>query len=298
MSYGVIYNRTDTVDIPDEWDPKITTPPGLYLMSTAVSWASGFSCSLSFLRSINTIFNVISFGVMWAMYSSKWRSLAFLDAAAHAATLSLYPVHFFFGFMFYTDSGANCFTLLYLWFSDSSRGTRGLLTASIFGCLAILFRQTSVAWCLFGFATACLRDLVQAQASAKKEELHESAVRFRALCYPHAWFERYQPPRFAVLYPQVNFCGPLNLTTVFSFLSTGISNAPMLISKRWPLLIPLALFTVCMIKNGGSVAVGDKENHMFSFHIAQLCYFSIATAAMHPASTLIDPRRSVLVWAA
>ncbi len=184
MPYGVIYNCTNTVDVPDEWDPKITTPPGLYLVSAAVSWASGFSCSLSFLRSINTIFNVISFCVMLAIYASKWRSLAFLDAAANAATLSLYPVHFFFGFMFYTDSGANCLTLLYLWYSDSRRGTKGLLTASIFGCLAILFRQTSVVWCLFGFATVCLRDLVQ--ASAKKEELHESAVRFRALCSSHA----------------------------------------------------------------------------------------------------------------
>ncbi len=80
---------------------------------------------------------------------------------------------------------------------------------------------------------------------------------------------------------------------MFSFLLTGISNAPMLLSKLWPLLIPLALFTVFMVKNGGWVAVGDKEHHEFSLHIAQLCYFSIATAAMHPASTLLDPRRSV-----
>ncbi len=172
LSIALLLTR---VDNPDEWDPKLTTPPGLYLVSAAISWASGFSCSLSFLRSINTVFNVISFGVMWVMYSSKWRNLTFLDAAAHATTLSLYPVHFFFGFMFYTDSGATCLTLLYLWLSDSSRGTRGLLVASLVGCSAILFRQTSVVWCLFCFATVCLRDLVR--ASAKKEKLHES-VRF------------------------------------------------------------------------------------------------------------------------
>ncbi len=178
MSYGVTCYLTDMVYFPDDWDPKITTLPGLYLVAAAFSWASGLSCSLSFLRSINVVFNAISFVLMWKMYSSKWRNhLTFLEATAHAATLSLYPVHFFFGFMFYTDSGATCFTLLYLWLSDSSTGTRGMLVASLTGCLAILFRQTSVVWCLFGFATACLKDLVR--ASAKKEELHES-VRFRA----------------------------------------------------------------------------------------------------------------------
>uniref|UniRef100_M4B1K3 Dol-P-Glc:Glc(2)Man(9)GlcNAc(2)-PP-Dol alpha-1,2-glucosyltransferase n=1 Tax=Hyaloperonospora arabidopsidis (strain Emoy2) TaxID=559515 RepID=M4B1K3_HYAAE len=51
-----------TLPPPDEWDPKITTFPGLYLVSTlytnALSWINtgAYFCSVSVLRSVNVVF--------------------------------------------------------------------------------------------------------------------------------------------------------------------------------------------------------------------------------------------------
>ena len=39
----------------DDWDKKITTPPGLYLMSTLLHRLSGLACSLEFLRLSNFV---------------------------------------------------------------------------------------------------------------------------------------------------------------------------------------------------------------------------------------------------
>ncbi|CAN0376405.1 unnamed protein product [Discosporangium mesarthrocarpum] len=50
---------------------------------------------------------------------------------------------------------------------------------------------------------------------------------------------------------------------------------------RAPLLLPLVGFMVFLVANGGSIVVGDAENHAFrELHLAQLAYLSAVTASL------------------
>lgn len=98
------------------WDPMITTPPGLYYLSLAhiaslfpgfycVEAASSFfdMCSTSILRSINGVLAVICSIILYDIIIHLKPALGDRKAMLHAVVLSLYPLHWFFTFLYYTD---------------------------------------------------------------------------------------------------------------------------------------------------------------------------------------------------
>ncbi|KAI5429912.1 variant 6, glucosyltransferase [Lathyrus oleraceus] len=98
------------------WDPMITTPPGLYYLSLAyiaslfpglycVEAASSFLdvCSASFLRSINGVLAITCSIILYDIIIHLTPTLGDRKAMLHAAVLSLYPLHWFFTFLYYTD---------------------------------------------------------------------------------------------------------------------------------------------------------------------------------------------------
>ena len=96
----------------DEWDPKITTFPGLYLSSSLARGAgnSGMSfCNKDLLRLDNVVFG---FGVNLISYRLFRRNLDPSKAAAQSLMLSLYPIHFFYQLLYYTDVGSLFWVLL------------------------------------------------------------------------------------------------------------------------------------------------------------------------------------------
>ncbi|KAJ1409615.1 Alpha-2-glucosyltransferase Alg10 [Sesbania bispinosa] len=120
------------------WDPMITTPPGLYYLSLAhvaslfpgfysVQAASSFSdmCSAAILRSINGVLAVICSIILYDIITHLKPSLDDRKAMLHAMVLSLYPLHWFFTFLYYTDVASTTVVLaMYLaslkknyWFS-------------------------------------------------------------------------------------------------------------------------------------------------------------------------------------
>ncbi|CAE8724566.1 unnamed protein product [Polarella glacialis] len=234
----------------EEWDEKITTFPGLYVFSAALSRVSrpfgGQLCSPARLRADNAL---LSLGVQVLLYRLLRRRLPPAKAAAQALALSLYPIHFFCAFIYYTDVGSLFWALLVHDLATPSRGralpTSGrIVLAAVAGLVAILFRQTNAVWMMFSFGTAALGDL---------QSTHKWGPQLRG--------EELTP------------------SLLFTFAKALLLESRRLVFRLGPLLIPVLLFVAFVVHNG-SIVVGDKSNHEASVHWAQLAYLSAVTAAM------------------
>ncbi|KAK3756138.1 hypothetical protein RRG08_038156 [Elysia crispata] len=140
------------------WDPMITTLPGLYLAAVSLlqplASLQGIGlleiCTTFNLRVVNIIFASGNFVLLFFLSSKLNGSKKELRKEQsynilHALVLVLFPVLYFFTWMFYTDHGSAFFTLL-MYFCSLSGKHR---VASIAGIAAILFRQTNVIWVVF-----------------------------------------------------------------------------------------------------------------------------------------------------
>lgn len=102
------------------WDNKITTPPGLYLISTALHWASArlWPCSVSGLRSTNVLLGSFLPFVIKDVYLSLHHDPARAStkpethALQHGSAMAALPVLWFFNFLYYTDVASTLFVLL------------------------------------------------------------------------------------------------------------------------------------------------------------------------------------------
>ena len=105
-----------------EWDPKITTFPGLYVFAALPSWigaAVGLSgapawCTLSYLRGLNLLPALATPYLLLLLIRRLHPNTSPSDALANAVLLSLAPTHFFYHFLYYTDSLATVSALALL----------------------------------------------------------------------------------------------------------------------------------------------------------------------------------------
>ncbi|RHY11140.1 hypothetical protein DYB36_006767 [Aphanomyces astaci] len=134
------------VHLPDIWDPKITTFPGLYVVGTGfgsavhhalstfrVNVVAPSLCSLTVLRSINVLFNIGSLFLIVKLRCMKYAPDAITTGVVHGIVIALFPVHYFFSFLYYTDAGAVFFVLAMYFFAQRGRADRlrhGAMTMS------------------------------------------------------------------------------------------------------------------------------------------------------------------------
>mmetsp|Transcript_91987 Transcript_91987/g.297586 ORF Transcript_91987/g.297586 Transcript_91987/m.297586 type:complete len:473 (-) Transcript_91987:87-1505(-) len=244
-----------------EWDPKITTFPGLYVFGAALpnllgalspgSGAATLLCSLSFLRAVNVIFGI---GSLLVMHLLLKRRMSNGKAAAQALVLSMYPIHFFYTFLYYTDVGSLFWVLLthHLATPLPSRGLPSrarIFCASLAGLVAVAFRQTNAVWVMFTFGTAALADV---SASDK-------------------WAPRLSGSEGGDV--------GLSIGIIATFIWALICELPRLLSRLGTLLLPPALFVAFVVVNG-AVVVGDHSNHQAVIHWAQLAYLVAVTTSM------------------
>jgi len=149
------------------WDPKITTPPGLYVLSFIFYKITG-RCDLDALRFINalSLFAVFFFLLHTAPPVSprsakqlpSEKSTLFLPLASlcpqqiHSAlNICLFPPLFFFCALYYTDVASTLSVLLFTrhLLENNSRGPSTFFQACLSILLAIIslsFRQTNIFW--------------------------------------------------------------------------------------------------------------------------------------------------------
>ncbi|KAJ2559244.1 glucosyltransferase [Coemansia sp. RSA 1822] len=123
----------------DRWDPKLTTPPGLYIVSL-VARTFG-ACTLDRLRTVNCILGA---GLFWTVYALIRRTynVRSVRAAIEALALCMLPTSFFFAHVYYTDIASLLCVLLAQLLSMHKRH----IWAGVVGGAAVWMRQTNVVW--------------------------------------------------------------------------------------------------------------------------------------------------------
>ncbi|KAK0851609.1 glucosyltransferase [Friedmanniomyces endolithicus] len=152
----------------DVWDPKITTPPGLYLLSYVFSRLESFQeyiglshlrlvpldCSITGLRALNAVGLILLLLVVRLSYLQR----ASPETSAHhslfdhsALNIALFPPLFFFSALYYTDVWSALSVLAsYCFLTTAYRDKYGHWKRGIgllaLGLVSLMFRQTNIFW--------------------------------------------------------------------------------------------------------------------------------------------------------
>jgi len=134
-----------------QWDPKITTPPGLYILSYLL-YLAGQGCDIPTLRQTNASGIFFTWVPLFLLLKQQYKQQP--DSRAHAAhtalNICLFPPLFFFSALYYTDVVSTEVVLwsLYLRQNKTLKGMplrRGMVLV-LAGVAALCFRQTNVFW--------------------------------------------------------------------------------------------------------------------------------------------------------
>ncbi|EPX74702.1 dolichyl-phosphate-glucose-glycolipid alpha- glucosyltransferase Alg10 [Schizosaccharomyces octosporus yFS286] len=131
------------------WDPAITTPPGLYLLSYILKPILG--CSLFYLRFLNFALGVIGMPVILFDISKQLNS----KARGFPLVLSSLPPLWFSSLLYYTDTASTVITLLAY---DLALRNAAILS-SVFCFFSLFFRQTNIVWVGYIIYTLVSNDL-------------------------------------------------------------------------------------------------------------------------------------------
>ncbi|KAI9558010.1 hypothetical protein GHT06_014763 [Daphnia sinensis] len=243
------------------WDNRITTLPGLYLISVGAitplsKWFGENFCETHHLRLTNVALSLSSFVVyVWLTKTihqtsrecSTWKSIA------SALNLAIFPPLFFFSFLYYTDVAAAF--LVFLMYGLHLRGYN--IFAAIAGVAAVTVRQTSIVWVIL-VAVGCF-DLGLQQLLLKTKERKRNAI--------SSWHQ--------VQMISKNF---FHLAPA----SRKIQVISQLVMKLLPYIIVGLIFVAFVVLNDGLV-VGDRAAHQATIHVPQLFYlFGLVTVFAAP----------------
>ncbi|KAL2336625.1 hypothetical protein Fmac_011071 [Flemingia macrophylla] len=287
------------------WDPMITTPPGLYYLSLAhvaslfpgfycLEDASSFSdmCSAVFLRSVNGVLAVVFSVILYDIVTHLNPTINDRKAMLHAVVLSLYPLHWFFTFLYYTDvASVTAVLAMYLaslkknyWFS------------ALIGAFAVVIRQTNIIWVLFVACTEIIN--ISATHGKKDMKTTESYVSIK-----HGWgyatgtsiegvnLRRRKTVKSGDTIKQSSSSHASSPSFSSGFADEIWTILLTLWHMKWELLISFGPFLMVLVAFllfvywNGSVVLGAKEAHAVTPHFAQMLYFSLvsvlAQAPMH-----------------
>ncbi|KAI5807853.1 alpha-2-glucosyltransferase Alg10 [Peziza echinospora] len=259
------------------WDPKITTPFGLYALSyiyirlltpltyilsllSPTSTPTDALCTPALLRSLNAVGVAVILPLLIYRISRIGYGRGRQEAADTAASVAGFPLVWFFAGLFYTDVWGLVFLVAGWERVVVGKGGRweGWLGAGLSG-VAVLFRQTNVLWTAFlGVVWVVGRE--EKDKGEKEVDLQRIIGRAweEGTVYDPALSETTVVGDILTL-PLAALHSPL--TTLLAFL---------------PFLTVLLLFLAFVITNG-SIVLGDKSAHTAVIHLPQLLYFTLFT---------------------
>lgn len=230
-----------------EWDPKITTPPGLYLISVGILvplskiFGADF-CNLLSFRLINLLFTTGNFYVLSEIFKrTHKKGLSHHAILLSALNLTTFPLLYFFTFLYYTDCGSVFFTLLmYL-----HHIKRDHWVAAAYGGIAVLFRQTNIIWVFMVAAQESLHIMKEQLEGAckKKDSCPTNNIKLN----------------FYSIVQNIKYV--FNWATIYNLMYTNIG------------YITIGLSFITFVFVNKSIALGDKEAHQVCCNIPQLFYF-------------------------
>ncbi|KAJ2510615.1 glucosyltransferase [Coemansia sp. RSA 2049] len=223
----------------DAWDPKLTTPPGLYLVSSMALGPTNSRCTTAHLRLTNWILGLLVFWSVFAILRTLHPRLSAATTAAATLAVSITPVVFFFHHLYYTDTGSLLFVLLA--YAASLRDRH--LVAAALGFASLWFRQTNVVWAVvFVGGTAVLRRVrrVMGGIGGDGESLASETAQLVRWMVPRAG----ACERWRVI-----------MAVVAPYVCVGLA------------------FAAFVCANHGSIVLGDKAHHQAAIHLPQAMYF-------------------------
>ncbi|TDZ34078.1 Dol-P-Glc:Glc(2)Man(9)GlcNAc(2)-PP-Dol alpha-1,2-glucosyltransferase [Colletotrichum trifolii] len=266
-----------------EWDDKITTPPGLYILSKYyLTIMMRPECSVLDLRGVNII-AIIGLGIL-ATHCRHLIETRRSDASSppppvvlsfHSIHLgwniALFPVLFFFSGLYYTDVVSTLSVLAaYYHHLRRVREQRTSFLSDVgvivLGVVTLFMRQTNVFWVVVYMGGL---EAVSAVKSLRPKPVDKPDFETLGDCFKYyAW--RYSLGD--IHDPSLNTAWPDDL--FISILSIGVAaifNPLRVLGKVWPHIATMGLFAGFVAWNGG-VVLGDKSNHVATIHLAQMLY--------------------------
>ncbi|KAJ5666854.1 Dol-P-Glc:Glc(2)Man(9)GlcNAc(2)-PP-Dol alpha-1-2-glucosyltransferase [Penicillium macrosclerotiorum] len=256
------------------WDPKITTPPGLYLWSyllCAILLAlrgSPTQLDTEALRTTNVATTAVFLPFRLQTLSDaihKVRNTRPLGARLSHTVLNicLFPPLFFFSGLYYTDILALLVVVeAYNWDLKRASGGRYAILYSLgflaFGLLALVCRQTNIFW-----VSAFLGGLQVVRRVRHSSKACDSSD-YSAIVKRGLQNEIYDP-----LVSEASLEDYVK--TGISFAAASLKNPFLVIGSIIPHLIILGAFGAFVIWNDG-VVLGHKEFHTAGIHLAQMLY--------------------------
>ncbi|KAJ7169447.1 glucosyltransferase [Mycena filopes] len=240
----------------ETWDPKITTPPGLYILSLALKKAFMLKCNVPMLR-LTTMLPYLTLPLvltrLMCFHQRERIPARLLAPTIDALVLSAFPIAWFFGFLYYTEVPS----LLFVTGTVVAALQNKHWFAALLGLISCTFRQTNVVWVLYAYASSQLMYL------------------------------RFRRAPVGATKPLNQLHDPPALNATFGDVVQSVSSAPKILGDILPAFVPyasvLALFGAFVVWNGG-IVLGDKSNHIPSLHIPQVYYFfAFSTAFGWPA---------------
>ncbi|CAO2822350.1 unnamed protein product [Amaranthus hypochondriacus] len=279
------------------WDPMITTPPGLYYLSLAhvaslfpgflsLQKISKFSnlCSTATLRSVNGALAVICSDLVYETIKHLRPGLDRRKATLYTVVLSLYPLHWFFTYLYYTDvASLTVFLAMYLACLKKNYRLSALL-----GALAVCIRQTNVIWMLFVACDGIIDMLLVGNQNIQKSNTYiaeknqvtpkddfaaKPGVRRRKM----KSIEEVSRPEITrpIALSLSHFSGLLD-EFQYIFVQAWRSKWELVASFS-PFVVVLGSFVAFVYWNG-SVVLGAKDAHAVSPHFAQILYVAMVSA--------------------
>ncbi|KAI4356470.1 hypothetical protein L6164_000492 [Bauhinia variegata] len=303
------------------WDPMITTPPGLYYLSLAhvgslflgsypAGAASSFSdmCSISVLRSINGFLAVICSVIIYDIISHLKPTLGDRKTMLQTVVLALYPLHWFFTFLYYTDV-ASVTAVLATYLSCLKKN---YWLSALIGAFAVVVRQTNIIWVLFVACTGIIDISLILEKYGTKTPESDVPISKPGLAYAtgsntlglNMRKRKTVKPVDTVerSLPSIHASSPSTPSGLFDEIWVILLT---LWHMKWKLLVLFSPFLMVLIafilfvQWNGSIVLGAKEAHAVTPHFAQILYFSLVSVlSMAPihftVSDLVDLFQ--LIW--
>lgn len=245
------------------WDPKITTLPGLYFVSTAVL-GSYFECTVYNLRYVNLIASCINLLLFSSILRYIYSMEQPLKVVLQAFNLAILPPLYFFSHLYYTDTLSLTFLLA---FSRLCLGNKHNLLIQMLGMGGIFMRQTNVIWIAMVFGHKLLDLLIRSSRVFGNKYIgtvslskHSSIAKDT----DKSKLKRYYD--LTDVYTALKYHLSTCFTTIFKFLT--YQDATILVSH----IIILVSFATFVFING-SIVIGDKKAHEATLHVPQMLYF-------------------------
>ncbi|XP_043281544.1 putative Dol-P-Glc:Glc(2)Man(9)GlcNAc(2)-PP-Dol alpha-1,2-glucosyltransferase [Venturia canescens] len=236
-----------------EWDSKITTLPGLYVIASLFLAPVGL-CKIFWMRCINLLGTIANFYLLYRIIQEQGQknknsiSISW-NMFGSVISLAYFPPLYFWFFLYYTDVLSLNFVLL-TWLMH----LRGRYqTAALTGSMAIFMRQTNVIW-VGAFAAERIVDLLEAQtpksiSTLVSRNIHNTPMHAK-LVWKNLYYHVARGPR-----------------------AFGRFIVEMLKEVRAYALVGAA-FVLFLIINGG-IVVGDRKAHVATIHLPQIFYYSV-----------------------